>query len=621
MSHTQQQTADAGGASLFHRLSHTPLRDALRGRISGRLDYERIVRGSGLNAPIDALVLSVVRKTRLRRIEKADVTRELVSHFRSGLAAGTSSDELIESFGDPKQAALLIRRAVKRRRPMVMSAMIHSMKGVAALVLILAMAYVLMAIRLYSGHPTISHNYLADLNSNAESVPESDRAWPLYREALIVLRAEFGERLNIAFHPEEDDWQRTVEVIERHPEAINTLRQAAAMPGLGYVAGFSHDPADSALWPDEEYPADPNARFDFESKSIIEVQLPQLGSLRFVGKLLTADAYRAAEHGDGTAAANDLVALVRTAEHARETPTLISDLVGVSLLALACETTTRLLQESPQLLTEADSLRLAHELASYGGRDGVTVRIGHERDWFRDLVQRMYTDDGNGNGHLTDEGTALLMSWSDASFAVPDPDLRAVLTGAGLSFVIADRKDTLNEYDRIMNHMIAQFQQPMWERGRAGTSYQSLEKLVTNRVWSFKYLLPRLMMPALDRAAINGDLAAIRRDGALVALALHVYRLRHDGHWPATLEDLVPDLLARVPIDRYDGQPLRYQVIDGEAVVYCLGVDCDDDGGMVPEEESRVAEWLPPADRNTNSSRFVDGDWVLWSSSSSQQGD
>jgi hypothetical protein len=70
---------------------------------------------------------------------------------------------------------------------------------------------------------------------------------------------------------------------------------------------------------------------------------------------------------------------------------------------------------------------------------------------------------------------------------------------------------------------------------------------------------------------------ALLRSG-LAAVAAERYRLGH-GDWPRALADLVPAYLPAVPLDPFDGQPLRYRRTDGGAVVYSVGEDGRDDGG------------------------------------------
>jgi hypothetical protein len=65
---------------------------------------------------------------------------------------------------------------------------------------------------------------------------------------------------------------------------------------------------------------------------------------------------------------------------------------------------------------------------------------------------------------------------------------------------------------------------------------------------------------------------------ALAALAAERYRLAH-GDWPRTLADLVPAYLPAVPLDPFDGEPLRYRRTGTGAVIYSVGEDGRDDGG------------------------------------------
>jgi hypothetical protein len=70
--------------TLFRRMFHTPVRDALRGRITGRLDVSGAIESSGLPQTAKDLIRRVVRRTRLWRIERADVAQELIAHFADG---------------------------------------------------------------------------------------------------------------------------------------------------------------------------------------------------------------------------------------------------------------------------------------------------------------------------------------------------------------------------------------------------------------------------------------------------------------------------------------------------------------------------------------------------------
>jgi hypothetical protein len=72
---------------------------------------------------------------------------------------------------------------------------------------------------------------------------------------------------------------------------------------------------------------------------------------------------------------------------------------------------------------------------------------------------------------------------------------------------------------------------------------------------------------------------------AAAALAAEVYRQTHRGRWPATLQELAPDLLPEVPFDPFDGEALRFQVQAESVIIYSVGPDGVDDGGKIDEPD------------------------------------
>jgi hypothetical protein len=84
---------------------------------------------------------------------------------------------------------------------------------------------------------------------------------------------------------------------------------------------------------------------------------------------------------------------------------------------------------------------------------------------------------------------------------------------------------------------------------------------------------------SLSRVLTRALRAQTERSLALAAIGLKRYALRHGGP-PASLDNLVPEFLASVPIDYMDGRPLRFrQQPDRGFVLYSVGEDGRDDGG------------------------------------------
>jgi hypothetical protein len=71
---------------------------------------------------------------------------------------------------------------------------------------------------------------------------------------------------------------------------------------------------------------------------------------------------------------------------------------------------------------------------------------------------------------------------------------------------------------------------------------------------------------------------------ATTALAVERFRLAH-GKLPEKLDELVPQFLSAVPLDPFDGQPLRYHRLNKGYVIYSIGDDCHDDGGREPPRD------------------------------------
>ena len=78
----------------------------------------------------------------------------------------------------------------------------------------------------------------------------------------------------------------------------------------------------------------------------------------------------------------------------------------------------------------------------------------------------------------------------------------------------------------------------------------------------------------------------------VVAIALKRFQLAH-GIFPEKLSELTPEILAIVPLDPVDGQPLRYRRnADETFLLYSIGDDGVDDGGNPKSSgDSQSLQW------------------------------
>jgi hypothetical protein len=102
-------------------------------------------------------------------------------------------------------------------------------------------------------------------------------------------------------------------------------------------------------------------------------------------------------------------------------------------------------------------------------------------------------------------------------------------------------------------------------------------------------LLLGAVVSQFARTLERRDLASLELSAARVLLALKCH-VAERGRLPDTLAELVPAYLDAVPLDPFDGKPLRYS--RAKKVIYSVGADLADAGGSVdpdPEQESNPA--------------------------------
>lgn len=571
------------------QIAKTPVGDLAKGRVApSRLTLGKTIEQARLPAELATLVQSVVRDTRLWRVEQIDVARELAAHFRDGLEAGASAAELRERFGDARLAARLIRKSRIRCRSVVWHAWRYSLWSVAALVLM----YLGLSAKFFLSKPKITRHYVQELNDRTKAIPEDQWAWPLYRQALNAMKPypqrekdqpeDWREgwwgtdpnRIQRDLLP----WKQLRDYVEENQAALQFIHQGAAKPERGIIY---NDPVDN---PTATNNTDP---------PVIETLLPQVQVMRTFARLLTADATIAAADGNGNRAASDLLSLISLAEQARGF-IFIEDLVATAIAHMTMTKMRDMLEDSPQLLTDEQWIKVAHRLAAYNGGGTIRFDLRGERWMLDDLLQRCYTDDGHGGGTLTPQGLKLLAEWSSNwSADAEGREARIVSTLlAPMSMLRAmGRRESRELLDRLFSELNASRTDPFYAwtatdpldeffQKQCGGTYSGPQesKLVP------AYSIPIIMLPAVNQAYVAAERLCQVRDGTLTAIALELYRRQH-GEWPASLEQLVPKYLPEMPMDRFTGKALSYQIQNGRPMVYAVGFDLQDDGGRRPDEK------------------------------------
>ena len=345
-----------------------------------------------------------------------------------------------------------------------------------------------------------------------------------------------------------------------------------------------------------------------ENVPLISGNLTGPQEMRELGRLLAADAAVAANANDGARVVEDFTALLSMSEQMWQPRSfLVEQMISLAIFGQTLDGLGHLLADKPACLTEEQLRTLAHRIAAY--RDGeITMDFTAERALFDDILQRAYTDDGHGDGHLTAAGLNLM---NNIAGKKPADNIASAtwFIGPGLSALIAGRAESREMANRFFDELILAHQGPpwTWDAEEIATSENWLKELAQGSL-AIRYMFPSLLLPSISHVASVAERAIQWRDATEVAIALVLFQRRH-GAWPQKLDELVPDLLPAVPPDRFDGQPLRYVVRDEKPVLYSPGNDRDDDGGRPTNEQSQA---IPGPYGPVNTPSGFDGDWILW---------
>ena len=93
-------------------------------------------------------------------------------------------------------------------------------------------------------------------------------------------------------------------------------------------------------------------------------------------------------------------------------------------------------------------------------------------------------------------------------------------------------------------------------------------------------ILFRLLVPAMSKLHEAHLRNQARLRAAVLAIAAERHR-RRLGAWPDRIDSLVPPDLKQAGIDPYDGRPFLLKRLPDGIVIYSVGANRIDDGGMV----------------------------------------
>jgi hypothetical protein len=287
----------------------------------------------------------------------------------------------------------------------------------------------------------------------------------------------------------------------------------------------------------------------------INIEGPFVASLeetqgaREVGALMKADAILAAERGDAVRGLQAAHAILNTGRSIGDEPSLISSLVRFALSLIAAESTIRVLALTDP--READAELAALQTALYAESDEPILLNGLRGE--RAMADRFIEGVDNGTIH------------PDAMTKVAQ-EKGSPARGASLYFLRTFLPEDRRRFLRLMSDLVEAAKGPPHERIAASERVEAEVKAN----WDVRYPWHRLMLPATSKVME----ASVRHRAELLSVAALIacerFRLKH-GRWPESLAELPKDLLPAIPVDPYNGEPMKFARLDDGITVYSVG--------------------------------------------------
>ena len=567
------------------------------------------------------LIAQVAKKTKLRKAERADVQRELTSHFQEALASGKSADDVVRAYGDAHACAKNLRIAVIAKRSPIDRAFgltfMWSARAVGAFVLL----YAVVAISMSFNTPKVSFDPVKRYRESLPVAKSPDQvAWPAYRDALVKMgmgrddpkRESAGvEAASDLSLPGSENWNTATAWLTANRAQIDAFCKATKRPVFGFPVGVAVSDDDAALlWRNSQSNSISNAAIDNSDVDkldpsefpLLSMRLPQLASLRQATRIIASDMMMAVEKADGERATRDAEAIIALSIHAQEGRILIGDLVGMSIRSIVVNRILMALEWKPNTFTDSQLKRLQNALRSVP-RALERPDFTYERLMFEDIVQRLYTDDGHGDGRFAPQWKQLrlISALEGVSADKPRATTQFTLLASWLSqpfafYAIAGRKEALDHYDASMKRLASQPNDSLNDTVTASAIAD--EKFVESMTaHGARFFLEGILMPALGKVVFELQIDRANRDACVISIAAELYH-RANKKWPASAKDLAPLCNGNAPRDSWNGKSILMETDANGFRMWSVGRDgMDNRGNLKKSTQARDSVdwvWLAP---------------------------
>lgn len=298
------------------------------------------------------------------------------------------------------------------------------------------------------------------------------------------------------------------------------------------------------------------------------LDLRGIQELRNAARLLTTRSHFYQGNGDYAQAARDAMAILRLSHHASEPPFILDQLVAIAIGGVGLNKVNQIVADKG---TPVTTLRtLLTELDQIGPFSQFTYSIDQgERFFLLDSIISLQNPHGP-------------MDFGPSFFSA-------------FAWVTCDLNPTLKTLNAHCDAIVVVSKLPTWSQRQAAyaqvdarvigaqfppSTTRELVGLITarGRGQAFANLWLNLLGGNVENYYVIEDRTTTERQLTRLGIALAIHRAEQ-GAYPESLNELVPSVLQKIPVDLFHSNPFVYRRTDEGFLLYSLGPNGTDDRG------------------------------------------
>ncbi|MBL4809021.1 MAG: hypothetical protein JKY43_03060 [Phycisphaerales bacterium] len=405
-------------------------------------------------------------------------------------------------------------------------------------------------------------NPTASFNQWLATIPENQKAWPVLID-IYISEEHLFDRTLLDANPGTDQWNQLTKLLDQ-PESKATIAQlteALNRPHFGFALysstdQYEHDALIKNNKEDKNWNPNPE-----QNPSLYNLKNSLFPKLHHTTLLLIASAKHQLINNNPDTFVQQVETLINARKLPHESPNTNSWLIGMAIEGLSYQSISWALQNHPEKLTDKHLASLQSTIGDLSNR--TIVWESHALE-FHDTFRRIASTNGSLDPFDLTKNLNIPNFISTPPTNLPDSALHHSLQRTlWILNTTAKQATPLSKFNRPKDM----------------PTTKEIYELHKNSLSKFTFLLSDPFIPYLDAVATRNRMHIQNSIAIQLTIAIHRHKLRHN-EFPQSIAAIDTDLLPITPTDAFSGQPLKYKLTNTGPIIYSIGDNRIDNGGI-----------------------------------------